>query len=93
MDYSDSDDPKDECSTPKKKRAMRNELSKEECHREYRKKQFQLQWLSDEKYKLWLREVKSESTKCKCIVMLKSCVAKARLRNMQTVLNIQRMLG
>ncbi|CAI6359908.1 unnamed protein product [Macrosiphum euphorbiae] len=67
MDYSDPDDPKDRCSTPKKKRAMRNELSKEECHREYRKKQFQQQWLSDEKYKLWLREVKSEPTKCKCI--------------------------
>ncbi|XP_008181152.1 uncharacterized protein LOC103308831 [Acyrthosiphon pisum] len=46
---------------------MRNELLKEECHREYRKKQFQQQWLSDEKYKLWLREVKSEPTKCKCI--------------------------
>lgn len=57
----------DRSVTPKKKRAKRNELSKDESSRVYKKKVFQPEWLLKNEFKLWLREVPSDNTKCKCI--------------------------
>ncbi|XP_050530204.1 uncharacterized protein LOC126899370 [Daktulosphaira vitifoliae] len=53
-------------STPKKKRALRNELSKEEKKRVHIKL-FRKEWLEIKDYKFWLQEISNDKTKCKCV--------------------------
>lgn len=52
-------------STPKKTRAIRNELSKSEKKRTNRKL-FRQEWLTIDKFKNWLAEVPNDQTKAKC---------------------------
>ncbi|KAL5238898.1 hypothetical protein ACI65C_006308 [Semiaphis heraclei] len=53
-------------STPKKKWAIRNELTKAERKR-VQTKLFCQEWLQVEEYKHWLRNVTTDPTKFKCI--------------------------
>lgn len=62
----DSDEMNSKQSTPKKKRAIRNELTKNEKKR-VQTKLFCQEWLQEEEYKHWLRNVPSDPTKFKCI--------------------------
>lgn len=61
-------DSENECgpSTPKKKRALRNELLNEEKKRVH-VKLFRREWLDIEDYKYWLQEIANDRTKCKCV--------------------------
>ena len=53
-------------STPKKKRKIRNELSKEETPTAKKVKNFQTKWLTEKEFKGWLKQVPSDNTKCEC---------------------------
>ena len=51
-------------STPKKKRAQRNELTKEEIMRN-QNKLFRHGWLHLKDFKYWLQELPNDKSKCK----------------------------
>lgn len=53
-------------STPKKKRAQRNELAKDEQKR-IQIKLFRQEWLEIKDFKYWLQELPNDKTKCKCV--------------------------
>jgi len=52
-------------STPKRKRAQRNELTKEEKKRN-QIKLFRYEWLNLKDFKYWLKELPNDKAKCKC---------------------------
>lgn len=68
MEFYESDVDVDDCTTPKKRRKIRHELSKDEKTRTINRKLFRKEWLDDIKFKLWLEEDKSNLEKFKCKV-------------------------
>ncbi|XP_008179068.1 uncharacterized protein LOC103308104 [Acyrthosiphon pisum] len=66
-DYEDTPEyPRDQQLTPKKKRQLRNECSKDE-RQKHRKQQYRDEWEMDPKYKNWLRPEKDDKFRGKCI--------------------------
>lgn len=53
-------------TTPKKKRAIRNELTQNEKKRSH-KQLFRSEWLQMSEFKNWMRSVPDDDTKFKCI--------------------------
>lgn len=53
-------------STPKKKRAQRNEFTRDEQKR-IQTKLFRYEWLEIKDFKYWLQELPNDKTKCKCV--------------------------
>jgi len=53
-------------STPKKKRAQRNELARDEQKR-IQTKLYRNEWLEIKDFKYWLQELPNDKTKCKCL--------------------------
>lgn len=54
-------------STPKKKRSLRNELSKQEKEK-HRKQKYRDEWESNKAYKGWLKSERDNPFKAKCII-------------------------